>query len=67
MLFSRDVTLVVRECGERTAGACARLLSEIFHGQPVIRVAAGPFVATLREGLKCGLDLGQVLDTVCRR
>lgn len=50
-----DVTLIVRECGERTADACVDLLANLFPGQPVIRVTARPFVATLRESLQRGL------------
>jgi hypothetical protein len=57
--MNSDVTLIMRECGERTADACADLLGEIFPGLPVIRVLAGPFVATLREGLERGLAAGR--------
>lgn len=51
-----NVTLIVRECGERTADACVDRLANTFPGQPIIRVSARPFVATLRESLQCGLS-----------
>lgn len=51
-----DVTLIVRECGERTVDACIDLLANTFPGQPIIRISARPFVATLREGLQSGLS-----------
>lgn len=52
----KDVTLVVRECGERTAEACVALLAEIFPGQPIARVTGDSFVATLKKSLQCGLE-----------
>lgn len=55
----RDVTLIVRECGERTADACVSLLAELFPGQPILRVSADPFSATLRESIVRGLAAGK--------
>ncbi len=54
-----DVTLVVRECGERTADACAALLSAHFPGRVVHRVSGRPFHATLRSSLELGLREGR--------
>jgi hypothetical protein len=56
---SADITLVVRECGERTADACAALLSTRFPGHVVHRVSGRPFNATLRSGLELGLREGR--------
>lgn len=50
-----DVTVIVRECGERTADACASLLEEVFPGQVVFRVSGQPFAATLEKSLLQGL------------
>ncbi|WP_265944529.1 hypothetical protein [Dechloromonas sp. A34] len=50
-----DVTLIVRECGERTADACVGLLEEMFPRQIVFRVSGQPFAATLEKSLLQGL------------
>lgn len=50
-----DVTLIVRECGERTADACVSLIEEMFPGQVVFRVSGQPFAATLEKSLLRGL------------
>ncbi|MDX9994564.1 MAG: glycosyltransferase family 4 protein [Rhodocyclaceae bacterium] len=54
-----DVTLVVRECGERTAETCVRLLQEMFPSQPIFRISAQPFSTTLRQSLEKGLAEGR--------
>lgn len=54
-----DVTVVVRECGERTAGACAELLQALFPDQQIHRVSGRPFSATLRRSLEKGLQEGR--------
>lgn len=54
-----DVTVVVRECGERTAAACVALLQRLFPGQEIHRVSARPFSATLRLSLEKGLAEGR--------
>lgn len=59
-----DLTIVVRECGERTAEACVGLLQQIFPGQEIHRVSARPFSATLRLSLEKGLDEGRTW-TLC--
>lgn len=51
-----DVSLVVRESGERTSEACCRLLADMFGG-PVHRVSGRPFSMTLRRSLACGARL----------
>ena len=53
-----DVSVIVRECGERTAEACIGQLVEIFH-RPPTRISARPFHATLRQSLESGLDQGR--------
>jgi len=55
----QDVTLIVREAGERTAQACGELLTQLFPGQPVMRVAAGTFPQTLRASLQAGIAAGR--------
>lgn len=50
-----DVTVVVRECGERTAEASVALLQRLFPGREIHRVSARPFSATLRLSLEKGL------------
>lgn len=54
-----DVTVVVRECGERTAEACVVLMQRLFPGQEIHRVSARPFSATLRLSLEKGLSEGR--------
>lgn len=54
-----DVTVVVRECGERTAEACVGLLQELFPGQTIHRVSGRPFSVTLRRSLEKGLREGR--------
>lgn len=54
-----EITLIVRECGERTAEACATLLSAYFQGQAVHRVSGRPFETTLRRSLELGLREGR--------
>lgn len=53
-----DVTVIVRECGERTVEACMARLTEIF-GYPPLSVSARPFHATLRQALELGLEQGR--------
>lgn len=53
-----DVTVIVRECGERTADACVARLMEIFGHQP-IRISDRPFHATLRRSLEAGIEQGR--------
>lgn len=50
-----DITLIVRECGERTADACAAMLQALFPGQAIHRVSGRPFSATLRLALEKAL------------
>ena len=54
-----DVTIIVRECGERTAEACVALLQRLFPGNEIHRVGARPFSATLRLSLEKGLAEGR--------
>ncbi|PKO72738.1 MAG: hypothetical protein CVU20_01560 [Betaproteobacteria bacterium HGW-Betaproteobacteria-14] len=54
-----DVTVIVRECGERTADACVALLQRRFPGQDIHRVSDRPFSATLRRSLEKGLAEGR--------
>lgn len=54
-----ELTVIVRECGERTAEACVRLLQRIFPDQEIHRVSARPFSATLRLSLEKGLAEGR--------
>lgn len=54
-----DVTIIVRECGERTAEACVGSLQQMFPAQPVFRVGAQPFSVTLRQALEKGLTEGR--------
>lgn len=56
---SIDATLIVRECGERTASACVALLQRLFPGREVHRVSDRPFSATLRRSLEKGLAEGR--------
>ena len=53
-----DITVVVRECGERTADVCVMLLKKIFPGRNIHRVTARPFSATLKLALEKGRDEG---------
>jgi hypothetical protein len=50
-----DVTVIVRECGERTADACVDAL-EAFGATRVHRVATVPFSRSLRRSLELGLE-----------
>lgn len=50
-----DVTVIVRECGERTADACVHLLQRLFPTAQIFRISAQPFIATLRLALEKGL------------
>ena len=54
-----DVTVIVRECGERTAEACVALLRRLLPGREIHRVTARPFSATLRLSLEKGLAEGR--------
>lgn len=54
-----DVTVIVRECGERTAAACVALLQRLFPDGEIHRVSARPFRATLRLALEKGLAEGR--------
>lgn len=54
-----DVTIVVRECGERTAEACVWLLQQTFPEQEIHRVSARPFSETLRLSLEKGVAEGR--------
>ncbi len=54
-----DVTLIVRECGERTVEACLARLAGLFPGQPIHLISNRPFVATLRASLQRGLADGR--------
>ncbi len=54
-----DVTIVVRECGERTAEACVRLLRQTYPGMEIHRVSARPFSETLRLSLAKGMAEGR--------
>lgn len=54
-----DISIIVRECGERTADACVGLLERIFPGHAIIRVSSRPFAATLQESLVQGLAAGR--------
>lgn len=58
-----DVSIIVRECGERTADACVGLITELF-GEVPHRVSGRPFQATLRQSLELGLRLGRAW-TLC--
>lgn len=49
-----DLTIVVRECDERTAAACISLLRGLFPGNHIHRVSARPFSTTLRLSLEKG-------------
>lgn len=53
------LTIVVRECGERTADACVRLLSGVYPDAVVHRVSARPFHETLRQSLELGIREGR--------
>lgn len=59
-----DVTVIVRECGERTAEVCVALLQRLFPGNAIHRVGARPFSATLRLSLEKGLAEGRAW-TLC--
>ena len=59
-----DVTLIVRECGERTVESCVTLLADIFPGQQIDRVSERPFSAALRTSLEQGLAAGRAW-TLC--
>lgn len=61
---SKDLTIIVRECGERTADACVRLLAEIHPDSAIHRVSARPFHETLRQSLELGLAEGRAW-TLC--
>lgn len=50
-----DITLIVRECGERTADACVQLLSELFSAKIVHRISASSFHEALKLSLEHGL------------
>lgn len=54
-----DATVVVRECGERTADACISLLRALFPNQTIHRVSGRPFSVTLRRSLEKGLQEGR--------
>lgn len=54
-----NISIVVRECGERTADAAVGLLAELAGATNVHRVCARPFHATLRHSLELGLQLGR--------
>ncbi len=56
---SSDVTVIVRECGERTAATCVAMLQRLFPGREIHRVSARPFSATLRLSLEKGLAEGR--------
>ncbi len=51
-----DVSVIVRECGERTAEACVQLLSTVAPRHEIIRVAGHPFGETLRLAYQKGLE-----------
>jgi hypothetical protein len=53
--MSNSITVVLRECGERTAGFCYRSLCQIFGEESVFRVAEKPFSAALRRSLQLGI------------
>lgn len=61
---SKDLTIIVRECGERTADACVRLLAKIHPCSTIHRVSARPFHETLRQSLELGLAEGRAW-TLC--
>jgi hypothetical protein len=50
-----QLTVVVRECGERTADACAALLAESLPRAMIRRVTGQPFSATLVKSFDAGL------------
>jgi hypothetical protein len=52
---SRDLTIVLRECGERTSGVCGERLARLFPGTEICRVSADNFVDVLRASLEAGL------------
>lgn len=54
-----NVTIVVRECGERTAEACVWLLQQTFPNHEIHRVSARPFSETLRRSLEKGVAEGR--------
>jgi len=54
-----DVTIVVRECGERTAELCVWLLQQTFPEHEIHRVSARPFSETLRLSLEKGKAEGR--------
>jgi hypothetical protein len=53
-----DVSLIVRECGERTADVCVRRIHELL-GETPHRISARPFSATLRQSLELGARLAR--------
>lgn len=58
-ISSSNLTIIVRECGERTADVCVQLLKDIFPGTSICRVSASPFHATLRQSLEIGIAEGR--------
>jgi hypothetical protein len=54
-----DVTVIMRECGERTAEACVALLHRLLPEREIFRVSARPFSTTLRLSLEKGLAEGR--------
>jgi hypothetical protein len=59
-----DLCVIVRECGERTADACAALAGELLGVPQIHRVSGRPFVATLRRSLELGASVGRAW-TLC--
>ena len=54
-----DLTIILRECGERTADAAYSLLNSPELGGNVERVSEVPFSACLRRSLEVGLSSGR--------
>ena len=54
-----DVTVIVRECGERTRDRCVGLLTALCGRDDVTRVAAADFATVLRRSLEAGLAAGR--------
>ena len=54
-----NTTIILRECGERTADAAYHLLSEIAAPNALHRVNTAPFSRCLAESFKLGIDQGR--------
>lgn len=54
-----DVTVIVRECGERTSERCMELLRALCGRDDVTRIGAADFTTVLRRSLEAGLAAGR--------